>query len=95
MTKAQQHSIERIRQAAKLIEELIPKERQRESWQRRKALGKAYQAIWIHAPKLDLEAPQLTVFYDPNDYLTKTQPVLAQLNKQGEEPLSSQRSHHQ
>lgn len=43
MISAQQHSRERIHWAAKLIEELVPKERQRKSWQHRKKLGKLYR----------------------------------------------------
>jgi hypothetical protein len=69
MNKAQQYSLMRIEQAIATIEELAPKEEKREAIQRRRQMEKAYESMTIHAGKLGIEVPELSLFYYPEQYL--------------------------
>lgn len=75
MTQKDRNHIARINQAVATIEELAPKEMQRENRQRRKALENAYQSLSTHAYGFGLHAPKLNTFYDPQDYLAKARIV--------------------
>lgn len=82
MNKAQRVSVERIRQNAALIEELVPVEEKRLSQQRRKAIVNAYETITSHAYKLGLSLPpRLSYLYNPTQYLDYTRSIVTQLQQ--------------
>ena len=78
MNKAQRVSVERIRQNAAIIEDLVPIEVKRFSQQRRKTIENAYASITTHAFKLGLpQPPRLSYLYDPAQYLDNTRQLVA------------------
>lgn len=82
MNKAQRVSVERIRQNATIIEELVPIEEKRLSQQRRKTIVNAYESITTHAYKLGLSLPpRLSYLYNPTQYLDYTLHIVAQLQE--------------
>jgi hypothetical protein len=78
-TKAQQNSIERIKQALTIIETLVPLERKRFSQKRKHDLGKAYASLSLHAGKFGVVTPRLGYMYQENEYLTNARRVKAEL----------------
>jgi hypothetical protein len=81
MNKAQQYSLMRIEQAIAVIEELAPKEEKREAIQRRRQMERAYESMTLHADKLDIEVPELSTFYYPEQYLKHARLVGALLKE--------------
>lgn len=81
MNKKQQNALYRVMQSATLIQELVPLEMKRESQQRRKALEKAYESLRCHCATLGIEAPLLSVFYHPKQYLEHATSVLQAINE--------------
>lgn len=81
MTKAQIHSIERIKLNARIIEENVAKELEREARQRKRAIESAYQSLTTHAHKLNISLPRLSTFYDPQQYLDHTRHILKRVEE--------------
>ncbi len=79
LNSAQQRSVERIRQAARQIEELVPQELQRQSQRRKHQLERAYSSLTLHACKLHLQVPALSTFYNPQQYLDHARAIVGQL----------------
>lgn len=79
LIKAQQHSLDRLRQAITEIERLVSLEQQRLSFQRKKALEHTHATLRLHAGKLDITFPALGYWYDPEEYLHHAQHVAARL----------------
>ncbi len=79
MSKAREHSRQRLRQAIQVIQELVPKERERFSQRRKHDLEKAHATLACHAEKLHLQVPALSTFYSPQQYLDHAQLLARQL----------------
>jgi hypothetical protein len=70
MNRAQQNSVMRMSQAIQLIEKLAPQEQKREAIQRRRKMEKAYKSLTLHGKNLNIEVPELSTFYYPEQYLS-------------------------
>ena len=81
LTKAQQHSIARLQQAIQTIEQLVPLERKRTSVQRRKQLENAHEVFSVHCPKLQIEVPRLSTFYNEEEFLAHARMVARQIQQ--------------
>jgi hypothetical protein len=81
MTAAQVHACACLKQALDLIETYAPLEMKRAAQRRRRAMEQAYAVIRLYGNKLNLDVPQLSLFYDASDYLHKAGRVAEQLTK--------------
>jgi hypothetical protein len=79
MTKAQEHSLQRLRQAIRVLQELAPKELQRSSQRRKHDMENAHATLVCHAEKLHLQVPALSIYYSPQQYLDHAQTLERQL----------------
>lgn len=79
MTKAQEHSFQRLQQAIRVIQELAPKELQRSSQRRKHDMENAHATLICHAEKLHLQLPALSTYYSPQQYLNHAQILKRQL----------------
>jgi hypothetical protein len=83
LTKKQQHSLQRLREAIALIERLAPMEQKRSARPRKQALESAHLALSLHGPRLDVEVPRLGTWYDAEQYLDHARRVARQLREMG------------
>lgn len=68
-TKANQNSINKINNAIQIIKETAPQEIKRESQQRRKWINNAFEILYCHCSKINIEMPKRRTFYNPEDDL--------------------------
>lgn len=67
-TKKHQYSVDKIKHANKIIQELVPHELKRESQARRKTIASMFESLRLHAGKLGIDVPKLSTFYNPQQY---------------------------
>jgi hypothetical protein len=80
MTKAQERSIQRLRQAIDMIRGLAPKELHYSSQRRKHDMENAHATLVCHAEKLHLRVPVLSTYYSPQQYLDHAQALERQLS---------------
>jgi hypothetical protein len=80
MTKAQERSLQRLRQAIDLIQDLAPKELKRSSRRRKHDMENAHATLVCHAEKLQMQLPALSTYYAPQQYLDHARALERQLN---------------
>jgi len=82
MNQQQQRSIQAIQTNTTTIKQIAEQERQRGISQKRKrAIESLYASVVLHAHKLGLDVPRLSVFYKPDEYLANCDAILKQIEQ--------------
>ena len=80
-TKANQNSISKINNAIQIIKETAPQEIKRESQKRRKWINNAFETLYCHCSKINIEIPNRGTYYNPETDLKIAEYIENQLQE--------------